>query len=207
MKKEMFVTAGLCRIKDQIAKAAENQAEQDAKTGEAPAEPDHPVSVFDGLPAETAKALRSRWQEYEHFRQDLTIRLHELAVRIANQCAETEKNAADLQKMKEGTARLLENLEKQPELDEYSADFQLRLADNFRRLEHLRIELTDIQLPATENTAPNQPRQNAFAELDSVTFGQLFRLGAAFLLPLILTILFSGLLLILAIILTFRVNL
>lgn len=207
MKKEMFVTAGLCRIKDQIAQAAGNPAEQSAKKSETLPEPDHPVSVFDGLPAETAKALRSRWQEYEHFRQDLTIRLHELAARIANLCAETEKNAADLQKMKEGTARLLESLDQQPELDEYSADFQLRLSDNFRRLEHLRIELTGIQLPAAEKTAAVQSNQNVFAELDSVTFGQLFRLGTAFLLPLILAILFCGLLLILAIILTFRVNL
>ena len=109
--------------------------------------------------------------------------------------------------MKEGTARLLESLAQQQELDEYSADFQIRLSDNFRRLEHLRIELTDIQPPATEKAAAKQSGQNAFAELDSVTFGQLFRLGAAFLLPLILTILFTGLLLVLAIILTFRVNL
>ncbi len=207
MKKEMFVTAGLCRIKDQIAQSAENPAEQSAKQSEALPDPDHPVSVFDGLPAETAKALRARWQEYEHFRQDLNIRLHELAARIANQCAETEKNAADLQKMKEGTARLLESLEKQPELDEFSADFQLRLSDNFRQLEHLRIELTDIQLPETEKTVVNQSSKNAFAELDSVTFGQLFRIGAAFLLPLILAILFCGLVLTLTIFLTFRVNL
>lgn len=207
MKKEMFVTAGLCLIKDQIAQSAADQAEQAGKTSEASSTPDHPVSVFEGLPAETAKALRSRWQEYEHFRQDLNIRLHEIAARIANQCAETEKNAADLQKMKAETARLLECLEKQPELDEYAADFQLRLSDNFRQLERLRIELTDIQPVTAEKTAGNQASQNTFADLDSVTFGQLFRLGTAFLLPLILTILFCGLLLILTIFLTFRVNL
>ena len=205
MKKDMFVTAGLCLIKDKIAQSAEESAEKSAKADETL--PDRPVSVFEGLPLETAKALRSRWQEYEHFRQDLNIRLHELAVRIANQCAETEKNSADLQKMKEETARLLERLEKQPELDEYAPDFQLRLSDNYRQLEHLRIDLTGIQLPTAEKTAADQAAKNLFAELDSVTFGQMFRLGAAFMLPLILAILFSGLLLIVTIFLTFRVNL
>ena len=165
------------------------------------------MSVFETLPAETAKALRSRWQEYEHFRQDLNIRLHELAVRIANLSAEAERNSAGLQKMREETARLLDRLEQQVELDEFDSDFQLRLSDNFRQLERLRIELTDIQLPTAEKTAVNQPAKNLFAELDSVTFGQMFRLGAAFMLPLILAILFSGLLLILTIFLTFRVNL
>jgi len=205
MKKDMFVTAGLCLIKDKIAQSAENPAEQSAKTDEAL--PDRPVSVFETLPAETAKALRSRWQEYEHFRQDLNIRLHELAVRIANLSAEAERNSAGLQKMREETARLLDRLEQQVELDEFDSDFQLRLSDNFRQLERLRIELTDIQLPTAEKTAVNQPAKNLFAELDSVTFGQMFRLGAAFMLPLILAILFSGLLLILTIFLTFRVNL
>ena len=205
MKKDMFVTAGLCLIKDKIAQSAEDPAEKSAKTDENL--PGHPVSVFEGLPAETAKALRSRWQEYEHFRQDLNIRLHELAVRIANRCAETEKNSADLQKMKEETARLLERLEKQPELDEYDPDFQSRLSDHYRQLEHLRIDLTEIQLPTAEKTVADQSAKNFFAELDSVTFGQMFRLGAAFMLPLILAVLFSGLLLIVTIFLTFRVNL
>ena len=207
MKKEMFVTAGLCLIKDQIAKSAEDPAGQSAKTGEDLPDPAHPVSVFESLPAETSKALRSRWQEYEHFRQDLNFRLHELAARIANQCAETEKNSSAQQKMKAETARLLERLEQQPELDEYASDFQLRLSDNFRQLEHLRIELAGIQVPAAEKTAVNQSAGSVFAELDSVTFSQLFRIGAALMLPLILAILFSGLLLILTIFLTFRVNL
>ncbi len=205
MKKDMFVTAGLCLIKDKIAQSAENPAEKSAKTDETL--PDRPVSVFEGLQPETAKALRSRWQEYDHFRQDLNIRLHELAARIAKQSAETEKNSADLQKMKEETAKLLERLEKQPELDEYAPDFQLHLSDHYRQLEHLRIELTDIQLPAAEKTAADHSAKNLFAELDTVTFGQMFRLGAAFMLPLILAILFSGLMLILTIFLTFRVNL
>ena len=205
MKKDMFVTAGLCLIKDKIAQSAEESAEKPAKADETL--PDRPVSGFEGLPPETAKALRSRWQEYEHFRQDLNIRLHELAARIDNQCAETEKNSADLQKMKEETAKLLERMEKQPELDEYAPDFQLHLSDNYRQLEHLRIDLTDIQLPTAEKTAVDRPSKNLFAELDSVTFGQLFRLGAAFMLPLILAILFCGLLLMVTIFLTFRVNL
>ena len=205
MKKEMFVTAGLCRIKDQIAQSAENPAGQAAEPNTVKA--DHPVSVFDSLPPETAKALRSRRQEYEHFRQDLNFRLHELASQLARQCEELEKNAGHLQKLKTETARLLDQLQKQSEPDEFSSDFQLRLSSNFRELEHLRIEMIDLQPPSTEKPAENQSGKNIFAELDSVSFGQLFRIGSAMMLPLILAILFSGLLLMLTIFLTFRVNL
>ena len=206
MKKEIFVTAGLCRIKEQIAQSAETPAEQSAEP-EAVL-PDHPVSVFEGLPQETARALRSRWQEYEHFRQDLNFRLHELSSQLSCQCETMTADAEKLRKMKEETAQLLERLEKQPEPDEFSADFQLRLSDNFRQLERLRIELIEIRPPSSsDKPAENRSGNNLFAELDSVSFGQLFRIGAALMLPLILAILFSGLLLILTIFLTFRVNL
>lgn len=205
MKKEIFVTAGLCRIKEQIALSAADPANQPGETDEAL--PDHPVSVFDQLPEATARALRTRWQEYEHFRQDLTFRLHELSSRIARQSEETEKNAENLHHMKQEVSLLLERMEKQPEPDEFSADFQLRLSENFRQLEHLRLELIDIQSPLTEKPAENQSGKNLFADLDSVTFGQMFRLGTALMLPLILTIFFCGLLLMLTILLTFRVNL
>ena len=206
MKKEMFVTAGLCRIKDQIALTAADPEEQSAESKAVL--PDHPVSVFMGLPDETAKALRSRWQEYEHFRQDLNFRLHELSSQIVRRSEEAEKDSENLQKLKTESARLLERLEKQHDLDEFSPDFQFKLSENFRELEHLRIELIDLQPDASsEKPAEKQAAGNFFAELDSVSFGQLFRIGFALMLPLILALLLSGLLLILAIILTFRVNL
>ena len=205
MKKEMFVTAGLCRIKDQIALTAKDPEEQSDESNTAI--PNHPVSVFESLPDDTAKALRSRWQEYEHFRQDLNFRLHELSSQIVRRSEEVEKDSQNLQKLKTEIAQLLEQLEKQHDPDEFSTDFQLKLSENFRELEHLRIALIDLHTAWSEKPAEKPSAGNIFAELDSVSFGQLFQIGFAMMLPLILVLLFTGLLLTLTIILTFRVNL
>lgn len=207
MKKEVFVTAGMCRIKDQFADTARNMADEPVDAEEK--KPSGPVSVFDGLSEETARALRERVREYEHFRQDLTFRLHEFASRTDSQSAELEKTAEVLRQARSRAAALLEKAERQTPPDEYSEDFQLRLSDNCRELERLRIELIDLhgQLPETTAAQPQSAERNLFADLDSITFGQLFRIGAAMMLPLILAMVFGGILLTLAIFLTFRVNL
>ena len=46
-----------------------------------------------------------------------------------------------------------------------------------------------------------------FSDLDSVSFGQLFRIGLAMFMPVILILLFSGILISIVILLTFRVGL
>ena len=69
----------------------------------------------------------------------------------------------------------------------------------------MRLKLIQIQAGMPENSTPEVKRQNnPLADLDSVTFGQLFRLGWAFFLPLILTVSLGVLVLALVIVLTFR---
>ena len=97
-------------------------------------------------------------------------------------------------------------MDQQQDPDEFSADFQVQLANNFKELDRIRIELIDIQslLPEQKTEEAASGKNSLFAELDSVSFGQLFRIGSALLLPLLLTLFFCCLLLAAAIILTFR---
>ena len=80
-------------------------------------------------------------------------------------------------------------MDQQQDPDEFSADFQLQLANNFKELDRIRIELIDIQsrLPEQKTEAAASSKNSLFAELDSVSFGQLFRIGAALLMPLMLS--------------------
>ena len=204
IRREGFVTAGLCKIKDQIAEAAKNPAaEKTAETSpEAPAEP---VSVLASLPEETRKAVLARRQEIEQFRRDLRFRLHETAAKTAQAEADSRKQADTLLALKNQLDSLTNQLEGQQEPDEFSQDFQIRLSESFRELEKIRLALIEIQAVMPENPAPEvKGKNNPLADLDSVTFGQLFRLGYAFFLPLILTVLLGLLLLATVILLTFR---
>lgn len=206
MKKEVFVTAGLCRIKDQIAEAARNTAVNPQSEPDAPAE--EKVSVFSSLPEETRKALQARVQEYENVRRDLCFRLHEAAAKASARETETEKNSEVLQKVNAELKDLLQKLDQQQELDEFSPEFQMRLSDNFRELDRFRLELIHLQSLLPEKMLPEiRTENNLFADLDSVSFSQLFRIGAALFLPLLLTILLCSIIIALTVALTFRVGL
>ena len=204
IRREGFVTAGLCKVKDQIAEAARNPAagKTEETGGEAPAKP---VSILESLPEETRKAILARRLEIEQFRRDLRFRLHESAVKTAQTEADSRKRADTLLALKNQLDVLTNQLEKQQEPDEFSQDYQIRLSESFRELEKIRLELIDIEAAMPESSAPETRGQtNLLADLDSVTFGQLFRLGWAFFLPLILTVSLGVLVLALVIVLTFR---
>ena len=203
MGKDMFITGDLRRIKDQIAEAARDTAEKKPDGKETAA---RPVSVFAGLSEETAKALRERLRDYEYSRRDLQFRLHEFAASVSRREEELSRNTQSMTTVRSGLDTLSARLDQQQEPDEFSADFQLQLANNFKELERIRIELIDIQsrLPEQQTEESAGRKNGLFAELDSVSFGQLFRIGSALLMPLMLTILFCCLLLAAAIILTFR---
>ncbi|MBO4647497.1 MAG: hypothetical protein J5806_05025 [Lentisphaeria bacterium] len=207
IRREGFVTAGLCKIKDQIAEAAKNPAA--GKTAEIADEASaKPVSFLESLPEETRKAILARQQEIEQFRRDLLFRLHETAAKTAQTESDSRKRADSLLALKNQLDALMDQLERQQEPDEFSPDFQIQLSDNFRKLEKMRLELIEIQAAMPESSAPEaREKTNLLADLDSVTFGQLFRLGWAFFLPLILTVLLGLLLLAVVIIFTFRFGL
>lgn len=198
MSKGGYITAGLYKIKDQLDDPAPGTAKK----------PEEPVSVLDKLPEASRKALIERRQEYERVRQDLRFRLQEFSSRLLRQESENRKAGEEFQSVRTRLNPLVDRVEKQTEPDEFSEDFQMVLGGNIRELDQIRLELIDLQVEVPAPTAqPEAQSGNLFADLDSVSFGQLFRIGAGIALPLILTILFCALLLSAAIILTFRVGL
>ena len=207
MSRERYVTPGLVGIREQIAESsrqiAGKPADPETDSGE---NTTSPVSIFDSLPDETRKALRARLQEYEYSRKDLLFRLHELSAKVVRMDSDARKQAETLGPLRSRLEACLQLLEQQQEPDEYSSDFQIRLSEKHRELDRIRLDLIQIQSEMPSEPDSNRAVKSAglFSELDSVSFGQLFRIGSALLLPLMLTLLFCCLLLAAAIILTFR---
>ena len=167
-----------------------------------------PVSIFETLPEETRKALRVRCQEYEHFRQDLLFRLHEFSARVSRADSDARKSFDVLNTLKSGSDHLLEQLNQQPEPDEFSPDFQIRLSENFRTLDRMRLELIHLQADFPEDrSCEKTDSDNRFFELDSISLGQFFRIGTGLFLPLIVAVLLSAVLISAVIVLTFRFGL
>ncbi|MBQ9336453.1 MAG: hypothetical protein IJS14_04040 [Lentisphaeria bacterium] len=202
MSKGGYITGGLYKIKDQLADPVAEPA------GGTPEKPTERVSVLDKLSEASRQAWLERRQEYERVRQDLRFRLREFSARIDREEAENRKAGEDLQSVCGQLTPLTERVENQAEPDEFSEDFQMVLAKNIRELDQIRLELIDLQARIPAPAAQTETKSgNLFSDLDSVSFGQLFRIGAGLFLPLILTILFGAVLIGITVILTFRVGL
>ena len=198
MSKGGYITAGLYKIKDQL----DDSVPGTAKNAE------EPVSVLDKLPEASRKAWLERRQEYERVRQDLRFRLQEFSSRLLHMESENRKNGEGFQTVRTRLTPLTDRVENQTEPDEFSEDFQMVLSRNIRELDQIRLDLIDLQAQLPETQSRTEEKSgNLFADLDSVSFGQLFRIGAGLMLPLILTILFCAILLGAVIVLTFRVGL
>ncbi len=196
MSKGGYITAGLCKIKDQLADPIPEIEEKPAA----------PVSVLDKLSEASRQAWLERRQEYERIRQDLRFRLQEFSSRLTRQESENRKAGQEFQTVRNQLDPLVKRVENQTEPDEYSEDFQMVLSGDIRELDQVRLDLIELQsLLPTQASQPEEQSGNLFSDLDSVSFGQLFRIGTGLLLPLILTLLICAILLGLAIILTFRV--
>ena len=210
MSRERYVTPGLVGIREQIAESsrqiAGKPADPETDSGE---NTTSPVSIFDSLPEETRKALRARLQEYEYSRKDLLFRLHELSAKVVRMDSDARKQTEVLGPLRSRLEACLQLLEQQQEPDEYSSDFQIRLSEKHRELDRIRLDLIQIQSEMPSEPDSNRAVKSAglFSELDSVSFGQLFRIGFALFLPVILILLLSGILISLVILLTFRVGL
>lgn len=207
MKKEVYVTEGLLRIKEQIAEAAKKSSETEIVPS--PAET-QVVPPHELLSPETREALRKRHDEFTRFRRDVLFKVHEL-LSVSSDAVETaRKQSEDSALLESQLKELLARLEELDEPDTASADYQMRLSEACRSLERLRLDLIPLQTPLEnkpEVSAGSVSRQNLFAELDSVSFWQILRVGLYLSLPLLLILLIFGILLSAVIIMTFRVGL
>ena len=224
MGKDMFVTSGLCRIREQIAASArknvpsaEDPSESPREKGEnentLPPSPEEVPYSFEALPAETRRALILREEEFDRFRKEAFLRLHELelsagsfreeAVRILEKCSSAEDKITGLKKA-------LENL---AELDRSRESYRKLLAANCRDLDRIRMEMLDVkellelEPLSGKGAGGRKGSANLFAELDSVTFSQILRVASAFSLPLAVVLIFCALLAGVMMLLTFRVGL
>lgn len=228
MGKDMFVTSGLCRIREQIAASSRKKVASEAEGADLPEEknelqtnvpPRDPVELpvekgydFERLPPETRRALIQREEEYERFRKEALLRLHELelsagsfreeANRVLEKCSSAEEKLNSLKETLQGLAAL----------DRSRESYRKELAENSRTLDRIRMEMLDVREflqrePRSGNGSGKKNSSNLFAELDSVTFPQIFRVALALSLPLGIVLLFCTFLVGGMMLLTFRVGL
>lgn len=224
MGKDMFVTSGLCKIREQISASTRKQSAEEAekaeKTASAAGQSEtsaHPAEKsavgkaydFEAFSAETKRALILREEECERLRKEALLRLHELELLSARNREYARSLLEKCAASEEMITRLRETAESLPEMDRAQESYRKVLAENSRAVDRVRMEILDVRslLPADAEQKNAGNGGNLFAELDSVTFSQILRVAWALSMPLIITLAICALLVGVMMLLTFRVGL
>ena len=149
----------------------------------------------------------SRYEELLRTKRDLIGQLNEAEAKSSAEQARLERSAADCAQTLAELRAILDRLEscRIPELSD--SDFHPALNEALRTFENGRIELIRATALPPEHAAGTAVQTAAKTDLADIPAGTLFRKGAAFFLPLILTILFSAFFLALSFIIAWKVAL
>lgn len=188
-KDEYISTTGLYKIRDRLS--------QSANIGQNTIEENEATPLMTGTPAPRERkfdqALQSRHEEFRKLKRDISARYAETVATLSEK----------LDSMKNSTVYIEHSLEfisgKQQELDALDDDwgtenYTAHLAAAMKTLDNLRLELIRQNSRLAEKTSTggnggenSRSPASLLPELSSLSFRQLFRMGAMFMLPLILT--------------------
>ena len=214
MQKNGFVGTELIKIRSRLSEAT-SHGEQEA-AGQKPAQqaPSHPVvppphqdTVVD---KEWRKALERRWDEFRTGKRDFTGRLAESLSALPEEIRLAKEHAEQLQRAMEKYAHLLDEIESIDDSKWNKENFASELSTSMRRVEHIRLEYlrmtSKLQAIQRESNAAEGRESGGpvIPEIYSVSWKQGFKIGLAFMMPLIITIAVAALVIAIAMLLAMR---
>ena len=150
-----------------------------------------------------SEAMLRRVADYRTSRRDLSVRTAETLAWLDHEISESWRKVQELTPKREQLAKIAEELGKPSPLDTDGAASQSVIAAESRRLDDLRLDvcrmITESGVPASGNdTVSRNPARTASSsssvDLDSLTFGQLCRLGWGVFFPVVIAVFFAALL-------------
>ena len=150
-----------------------------------------------------SEALLRRTADYRTSRRDLSVRTAETLAWLDHEISESWRKVQELTPKREQLAKIAEELNSPSPLDTDGAATQSLVAAESRKLDDLRLEvcrmITESGVPPSvgETTTRIPPRGASPAssvDLDSLTFGQLCRLGWGVFFPVVVAVFLAALL-------------
>lgn len=203
MSRNKFVDSNLVNIKDRLSdngSIAKSESSYDSSNNSSKStdnkrgfgsKSESSISVISER--DWKKALFQRWDEFKRIKADLLNRVTE---RIASSPDEIKELEADILSLKSSCEKYEMILSKLNRLDDSEwnrQNFSTELSSSIRSVENARIEFMVIAKKKRGNggvslVESSQVSNNIIHELNSLTFGNLFKIGFAFFMPLILGI-------------------
>ena len=169
-----------------------------------PPPPQQPV-----VSKQLSEAIQRRVNDIRLSRHDLAVRIAESLAGIDREIAESERMLQELRPRREHLMSIADDLNKEAPINDDGAATQSQIAAVSRRLDDLRLDACRM---IAESTATTQsiplPAQTAPSyegiDWNSVTFGQLCRIGWGVFFPFIVTVIAAALLIGAAVIAAFN---
>ena len=161
-----------------------------------------------------SEAMLRRVADYRTSRRDLSVRTAETLAWLDHEISESWRKVQELTPKREHLAKIAEELGKPSPLDTDGTATQSVIAAESRTLDDLRLDvcrmITESGVPASVSetttripTRGASPAASSF-DLDSLTFGQLCRLGWGVFFPVVIAVFFAALLIGAAVIAAFN---
>jgi len=153
-----------------------------------------------GVSKQLSDAMQRRVSDFRLSRRDLAVRTAEALAWIDREIAQSERKLQELKPRREHLVSIAAELNRESPLDVDGAATQSQIAAESRRLEDLRLDacrmIAESGMAAPGAQAPAREKTSSLdgIDWDSVTFGQLCRIGWGMFFPLILTVFFGALL-------------
>ena len=150
-----------------------------------------------------SEAMLRRVADYRTSRRDLSVRTAETLAWLDHEISESWRKVQELTPKREHLAKIAEELAQPSPLDTDGAATQSVIAAESRKLDDLRLDvcrmITESGVPASGNdTVSRNPARAASTsssvDLDSLTFGQLCRLGWGVFFPVVIAVFLAALL-------------
>ena len=156
-----------------------------------------------------SEAMQRRVSDFRLSRRDLAVRTAESLAMIDREIAESERKLRELKPRRDHLASIAAELNKESPLDVDGAATQSQIAAESRRLEDLRLDACRMiaESGMTPSAAQAPARKNSSLEdidWNSVTFGQLCRIGWGVFFPVVLAVFLGALLIGAAVIAAFN---
>ena len=174
---------------------------------------DIPAPPTPAVSKQLSEAMLRRVADYRTSRRDLSVRTAETLAWLDHEISESWRKVQELTPKREHLAKIAEELGKPSPLDTDGTATQSVIAAESRKLDDLRLVvcrmITESGVPASGNdTVSRNPARTASSssavDLDSLTFGQLCRLGWGVFFPVVIAVFFAALLIGAAVIAAFN---
>ena len=176
---------------------------------------DIPAPPTPAVSKQLSEAMLRRVADYRTSRRDLSVRTAETLAWLDHEISESWRKVQELTPKREHLAKVAEELGKPSPLDTDGTASQSVIAAESRKLDDLRLDvcrmITESGVPASVSetttripTRGASPAASSSFDLDSLTFGQLCRLGWGVFFPVVIAVFIAALLIGAAVIAAFN---